>query len=206
MFTIYIHILEVLAMNKDGASVPMIVDMGPEWTMALVTKRIKELENEGYVQRDERTSGIWWTITDKAIEYCETVTRKYDNARKTYEQSDANFIVNGAYVYSVDIDGVPDHVYIGLADDTGAPPPDAIVLNDTKIVHETRVTIENAHGEKHTISAVFDPEKRDAFFEALEHILPPPPPPHDDSFDDPICDDCGGYMSYHEDHCPHNIP
>lgn len=35
------------------------------------------------------------------------------------------YVENNGYIFSVDEEGVPDHVYIGLANDDGSLPPDA---------------------------------------------------------------------------------
>lgn len=81
MFTIYIHILEVLAQNPNGASVKMISDMSggliPSERQAL--SYLRDLKTQGFV--DLHSDPAFWVITDKAVEYCETVVRKYDASR-----------------------------------------------------------------------------------------------------------------------------
>ncbi len=77
MFTIYIHIFEVLASHSEGTTVRKIVEMGSEYTRAQISAKLRALEVEGYVRSDRGGKTIVYQMTDKAIEYFETVTRKY---------------------------------------------------------------------------------------------------------------------------------
>lgn len=77
MFTLYIHCLEVLAMHPDGASVKTIVEMGCEWSKNKVHSALQSLMDEGYVTCDDSGRVNIWQMTEKALEYVETVARKY---------------------------------------------------------------------------------------------------------------------------------
>lgn len=77
MFTTYIHTLEVLAMHPEGTTVNKIVSMGSEWSPQHISATLKWLEKEGYVKRWKAGRGYVWQVTEKAIEYCETIVRKY---------------------------------------------------------------------------------------------------------------------------------
>lgn len=95
MFTIYIHIFEVLASFSEGATVRKIVEMGSEYTRAQISAKLRALEEEGYVIADRSGKTIVYQMTDKAIEYFETVTRKYAASHVMDEIAD--------YVASVEV-------------------------------------------------------------------------------------------------------
>lgn len=78
MFTLYIHCLEVLAMNSEGTTIAKIVDMGCEYSRQKVGYALYELEQEGYVTRDTSGKAHVWQITEKACEYCERIARLYN--------------------------------------------------------------------------------------------------------------------------------
>lgn len=82
MFTIYIHILEVCAMNIDGASMVTIGNMGLCFSMPDLRRGVRSLEKEGFITRCGAFKGRVYKITDKAIEYCETVARKCEQAER----------------------------------------------------------------------------------------------------------------------------
>lgn len=77
MFTLFIHILEVLAMSNEGSTIDQIVDMGFEYSAQKVLSGLKMLEADGYVIADRGGKIVVYVITEKAVEYCETVSRKY---------------------------------------------------------------------------------------------------------------------------------
>lgn len=77
MFTLYIHILEVLAMNAEGARVKKIAEMGCGWSYQQINSALRELEKEGYVMRHEEGKTITWTILEKSREYCERIANLY---------------------------------------------------------------------------------------------------------------------------------
>jgi len=77
MFTLYIHIFEVLAAHSEGTTVRKIVEMGCEYTHAKISATLRSLQQEGYVIADRSGKTTVYQMTDKAIEYFETVTRKY---------------------------------------------------------------------------------------------------------------------------------
>ena len=151
MFTLYIHCLEVLAMNAAGQTVKTIVEMGFDLTPQRVHSALQSLMDEGYVTCDDSGPVNVWQITEKACEYCETVARKYAQSHVmdeiadyvasmekvpsnpavgvlpgAWEELPLQMVVSGDYVFSVDADGIPDHKYIGLASDDGSLPFDAI--------------------------------------------------------------------------------
>lgn len=78
MFTMYIHIMEVLAMHGEGTTVRKIVDMGCEYTIGQIAYALRSLETEGYVIADKSGSVNIWQMTEKAIEYFSCVIRKYE--------------------------------------------------------------------------------------------------------------------------------
>lgn len=161
MFTIYIHILEVLADHLDGTFADNIHAWGSCYEKKDIEKGLKSLLKDGYVTKTMLGKVRIWHITDKALEYCETVVRKHDNrmreqealamheARKNapenpyvgvipgaYEELPMNMVVSGDYVFSVDEDGTPDHAYVGLANDDGSLPFDAIVTTSENMASE----------------------------------------------------------------------
>jgi predicted transcriptional regulator len=78
VFTIYIHVLEVLAMHVDGADMCKIGNMGSCFSMVQIQKAVRELEKDGFITRHRTATGRVYKITEKALEYCETVVRKHD--------------------------------------------------------------------------------------------------------------------------------
>jgi len=77
MFTIYIHVLEVLAMHSQGADMCTIGNMGLCFSMVQIQKAVRELEKDGFITRHRTAGGRVYKLTEKAIEYCENVTRAY---------------------------------------------------------------------------------------------------------------------------------
>lgn len=168
MFTIYIHILEVCAMNIEGASIATIGNMGTCFSMPQIQRGVRELEKEGFLLRVRVSDGRVYQITEKAIEYCDTIIRKREMAenekmvteyakelQKTlsndtveaipgaWQELPLQMVVSGDYVFSVDEDGIPDHVYVGLANDDGSLPFDAIPgsINIMRIPNTPRLTV-----------------------------------------------------------------
>lgn len=79
MFTIYIHILEVLAGRTDGTFADDIHSWGICFERKLIDKGLRELKKEGFVTTYKLGKVTIWKITEKAIEYCHTVVKKdYD--------------------------------------------------------------------------------------------------------------------------------
>jgi hypothetical protein len=79
MFTIYIHILEVLASHLEGTFADNIHEMGSCFERKLIDKGLRELEKEGFVNFRKLGKTKIWSITEKAIEYCHIVVKKdYD--------------------------------------------------------------------------------------------------------------------------------
>lgn len=95
MFTIYIHIFEVLASHSEGTTVRKIVEMGSDYTRAQISAKLRALEEEGYVKSDRSGKTIVYQMTDKAIEYFETVTRKYAASHVMDEIADYVAMVEG---------------------------------------------------------------------------------------------------------------
>lgn len=84
MFTIYITILESLAMNMEGQYVATITDMsGGLLTNQKTLSHLRDLKREGFVTQDEIDT-LKWHITNKALEYCWTVNNRRDNAERGY--------------------------------------------------------------------------------------------------------------------------
>lgn len=63
-------------------------------------------------------------LTQALVLIGQKVHEAYEKSQKAEGAMDV--IISNGYFFSVDEDGVPDHEYIGLVDDTGAPPPDAL--------------------------------------------------------------------------------
>lgn len=187
MFTIYIHILEVLAMHPQGVGVKVVVDMGGE---LITTERnaksyLRDLKTQGFVSYQDK--GDLWFITEKAIEYCETVVRRHDLSRYVNIVENVHYMVSGDYVFSIDEDGVPDHNYIGLVKDTGELPSDALPEKNAPKSHHEAIT------------DVLDAPQAANLPEMSE-------PPHDDEYDD--CAYCGKTFlartsadNFYCDHC-----
>jgi len=77
MFTTYIHVLEVLAMRAEGCGINTIVDMGCAIGKGKIKTALNMLEEEGFVNADRAGRIVIWTMTEKGVDYMETVTRKY---------------------------------------------------------------------------------------------------------------------------------
>lgn len=77
MFTLYIHILEVLAMHAEGTTASKIMSMGSEYSTNKIVTALRSLQSEGFVIADQSGPVNIWQVTEKAIEYVETVSRKY---------------------------------------------------------------------------------------------------------------------------------
>jgi len=151
MFTVYIHTLEVLAMHPEGATVKQIVSMGIEWSSNKIHATLQSLMDEGYVTCDDSGHVNIWQMTEKAAEYTGRIARLWDESQLMNDISDyarsaekmpsnpfvgvipgaweelpLQMVVSGDYVFSVDENGVPDHAYVGLANEDGSLPFDAI--------------------------------------------------------------------------------
>ena len=218
MFRIYIHILEVLAMHTDGTFADNIHAWGSCFEKKDIEKGLKSLLKEGFVNKTMLGKVRIWHITDKALEYCETVVRKHDRAvyeeealkmhseRKkananphvgvvpgAYEELPQNMVVSGDYVFSVDDEGIPDHVYIGLANDDGSLPFDAIVSDPENVASEG------------TQKGFLEPSEMDSDVTILTQVFSPSEPivgepkeaygnPEEWEFE--ICPDCGNENKY----------
>ena len=74
MFRIYLHILEVLAKNIEGATVEKIVaESNGEFERQQIGSKIQMLAKEGYVTLEQVPGRAVYKITDKALIELESV-------------------------------------------------------------------------------------------------------------------------------------
>lgn len=221
MFTIYIHILEVLAGRRDGTFADDIHQWGICFEKKDIEKGLKSLEKEGFVTKTMLGKVRIWHITEKALEYTWTVNNKRDNLEReekalamheeiekrasnpavgvipgAWEELPLQMVVSGDYVFSVDEDGVPDHQYIGLANDDGSLPFDAI--KTTVVSMEGGKVTMPLYGNL-TIAEVIETYESNAPFKVTTAVLDGDtvtltfePIPHDDEFDDSYDPDVHG--------------
>lgn len=235
MFTIYIHILEVLAGHLDGANCAKVADMsGGLLTERKARSHMRDLQREGFVVHHD-TDPDGWMITEKALEYCETVVKKRDNETAyrraiakndeyikqsanpyvgvvpgAWEELPQDMIISGDYVFSVDENGVPDHAYIGLANEDGSLPFDAIVTPSENMASEGAKEgflepSEMTQVEK--LPELISSQPNDLFDDGDYDIVGTRNASYleaDDLGEEEECYECGAPCNYHMDWCPRN--
>lgn len=193
MFTIYIHILEVCAMNIDGASMVTIGNMGSCFSMPDIQRGVRALEKEGFITRERVIDGRVYKITDKALEYCDTITRKREFAEN---------------------EKMAKEVSEGVLKNPIAPTQDAITA-----VSENPSPL-NVMGGKVSMS-LLENETIDELVKLYEGVSNvrvvratlcddlvtmsyEPIPDVNTDLEPEECYECGGSCNYHEDWCPYN--
>lgn len=114
MFTIYIHILEVLAMYSDGTFADNIHAWGCCYDRKQIERALKELAKEGFVTKSKLAGVNIWHITEKAVEYCETVVKKY-------EDPDKDAVIKGATTIAENV--ASKRATEAISEDLTTPPP-----------------------------------------------------------------------------------
>ncbi len=214
MFTVYIHILEVLAMNAEGTTASKIMSMGLEYSTAKIVTALRDLQKEGFVIAHTGGAVNIWQVTEKAIEYVETVSRKY--ASSHVMDAIADYVASaemGAQeapttVYLLDESDlenvVTDDPKQGFYGDLGTPNP--LNIGATKISFPL-------YGDKTIAEYVRDIEsvanvkvvRADMVNDIVTLTVENIPAEHDPSgcpeFEE--CYECSGSCNYHEDWCPY---
>lgn len=76
MFTIQFYIFEVLAGSPSGLDVSSIAARGL-WPKSSIRACLKSLEKEEFVKCDRGGRVQFWTMSDKAYEYCDRAAVLY---------------------------------------------------------------------------------------------------------------------------------
>lgn len=180
MFTLYIHILEVLARNIDGADVGKIADMsGGLMTILKAKSYLRDLQLQGFVKQDETNLNVWH-ITEKALEYTWTVNNARDLAQKEKEAIEMHEKRKSEAEKETDVFDAPQTTFVEMIDyEVSFPLYGNLTIDEVVTTYEQNapVIVKSASLEGDTVTLKFDPI------------------PHDDMLDDKPID--GNYAYHH---------
>jgi predicted transcriptional regulator len=211
MFTIYIHCLEVIAGHSNGADMCTIGNMGLCFSMVQIQKAVRELEKDGFITRHKTAGGRVYKITDKAIEYCENVTRAYERVHT----ADVNIDIAPGGVF-MDVpkgdtymsEVVLDDTKQGVVEVSETPAPLSVEttkmsfpLYGEKTIHEYVQEIEAIANVRVTRADLAN-DIVTLTIESVPLVYVQDDPSGCHEFEE--CFECGGTCNYHEDWCPYN--
>lgn len=195
MFQTYIQILEILAMRPEGATVAQIRDVGVGMDRNSVMSHMKNLEQEGYVIADTTGRVNYWQVTEKAIEHCETVARKYAQSHVMdeivdYVESASQNAIAPTQDAITEVSETPEAVDI-MKGSVSFP-----LMGDETIAERVQM-IEALTAVKVTKADLVDGVVT-LHYKSIPSVNTEPEPEE--------CAECGAPGTYHESWCPYNTP